>query len=452
MDKLKRFIANVFPFSAKGWAFLSTSAGLVTLGLLRSELAVLFWGAAFGFSVALAAVGTGVTYGVVSRRLRGRSGPQSDGAALEPSRVREWGGARLHLEVPLPQRRVPGIRLYALARLEWNGRRISGTAFVPPGAEEVDVPLDTSRRGAYEVTHVGIVARDLLGFCERSVPLPCTGTLRVLPTAGDVMIGKLTGGAGGEIGVHSSLRRRTEELFETRRYVPGDDPRKINWNLFARWNELLVRVGEEVPPPRSRVLCYLYTGAPKVADEMRLEHAVSVFAGICGDLASRGVAVSYGFGGVEFRGALTETDDKEFLADLAEADWDSGSLPPSEDSEGGSPRMPVVLVTAAESDGADAARSRLKRGSRPVQMFEASFPYTGEGHGGPRAWWRRLLLAPPPPEHDAAAAGGSVGSRKAAAAGSGAAAGGGSRPAAAPLRARGARGQRAAREAREWRR
>ncbi len=416
MDKLKRFIARILPFSPKGWAFLAAAAALATLGLLRSELAVLFWGAAFGLSAVLSAAGTLVTHAVVSRRTRG--GSTGTAVALEPPRVRESSDARLRLQVPLPHRRIPGIRLYVVARLEWNGRRLSQTAFVSPGAQELAVPIDTSRRGAYALNYVGIVARDLLGFCERSLSLPCAGTLRILPTAEERALGEVTGGAGGEVSVRSSLRHRSEELFETRRYVPGDDPRKINWNLFARWNELLVRVGEEVPPPRSSVLCYLYTGgpgargapgAPKVRsgrgtaaaqhaatdqDEQLLEATVSVFAGVCRILTARGVAVSYGFGGTEIRGSLAQMGEPDFLADLAEADWDGGRLPAPGDANNGNARVPVVAVIPAGTKGIEEIRARLRHGNRRVETLEVPRRRDSDGAAQPPAWWRRLLFTP----------------------------------------------------------
>ncbi|EFW38646.1 DUF58 domain-containing protein [Treponema phagedenis] len=46
---------------------------------------------------------------------------------------------------------------------------------------------------------------------------------------------------------NSSLR--TQDMYESRPYIPGDDPRKINWKVYAHTQELAVRQGDFTPPP-----------------------------------------------------------------------------------------------------------------------------------------------------------------------------------------------------------
>ena len=55
--------------------------------------------------------------------------------------------------------------------------------------------------------------------------------------------------------------RKSDELTDHRPYVPGDDPRRINWKLYshAPLGDLFVREGESEPPPRSRLLILLDT-------------------------------------------------------------------------------------------------------------------------------------------------------------------------------------------------
>ena len=64
-----------------------------------------------------------------------------------------------------------------------------------------------------------------------------------------------------EAAVDSRTRRRSEELLEARKYYPGDDVRRLNWKVFAHLDELFLRIGEEVPPPESRILFVLDTTA-----------------------------------------------------------------------------------------------------------------------------------------------------------------------------------------------
>ena len=56
--------------------------------------------------------------------------------------------------------------------------------------------------------------------------------------------------------------RKSDELIDHRPYVPGDDPRRINWKLYshAPLGDLFVREGESEPPPHSRLLILIDTG------------------------------------------------------------------------------------------------------------------------------------------------------------------------------------------------
>jgi hypothetical protein len=55
--------------------------------------------------------------------------------------------------------------------------------------------------------------------------------------------------------------RKNNELINHRPYVPGDDPRRINWKLYSHVpsGELFVREGESEPPPCSRLLILIDT-------------------------------------------------------------------------------------------------------------------------------------------------------------------------------------------------
>jgi hypothetical protein len=57
-------------------------------------------------------------------------------------------------------------------------------------------------------------------------------------------------------------KESADEFYEARKYYPGDDPRRINWKLYAHSKELFIRVGEEGVPKLDRVCCLLLTGSP----------------------------------------------------------------------------------------------------------------------------------------------------------------------------------------------
>ena len=52
-------------------------------------------------------------------------------------------------------------------------------------------------------------------------------------------------------------QERTSELYESRPYFPGDDPRKIHWKLYAHTNTLSIKLGAFEPPPIKRLTIYI---------------------------------------------------------------------------------------------------------------------------------------------------------------------------------------------------
>jgi uncharacterized protein (DUF58 family) len=49
-------------------------------------------------------------------------------------------------------------------------------------------------------------------------------------------------------------------MIDHRPYVPGDDPRRINWKLYGHGGGLFVRDGEREPPPQSHIVILIDTG------------------------------------------------------------------------------------------------------------------------------------------------------------------------------------------------
>ncbi|MEL3906238.1 MAG: DUF58 domain-containing protein [Treponema sp.] len=58
---------------------------------------------------------------------------------------------------------------------------------------------------------------------------------------------------------------RTAELYESRPYIPGDDPRKIHWKLYAHTGSLSIKLGAYQPPPVKHVSIYIEE--PSVPDK-----------------------------------------------------------------------------------------------------------------------------------------------------------------------------------------
>ncbi|MDR0551920.1 MAG: DUF58 domain-containing protein [Spirochaetaceae bacterium] len=96
-------------------------------------------------------------------------------------------------------------------------------------------------RGAYYGMEDEIAIFDAAGFWEASVPVPAEEGARLLVTPAQTSVAAdIPSNADGEPdGGTRSVRPGGD--FGHRAYIPGDDPRRINWKLYGRFDELFVR-------------------------------------------------------------------------------------------------------------------------------------------------------------------------------------------------------------------
>src|SRR5208337_4929173 len=174
----------------------------------------------------------------------------------------------------LPRSFPPGFSVHVSLPLSWHERRIGGIHLrMPHGSSQSRVTFRAFHRGVYEGTGAVLEAHDVLGLTAHRLPFPRRDRLTAYPTLRPVR--ELTGLAEltDEAARDSSRRRRSEELLEARKYYPGDDVRRLNWKVFAHMDELFLRIGEEVPPPESRILFILDTTSnPRVPRSVEADY------------------------------------------------------------------------------------------------------------------------------------------------------------------------------------
>ena len=78
-------------------------------------------------------------------------------------------------------------------------------------------------------------------------------------------------------------QERTHELYESRPYFPGDDPRKIHWKLYAHTNTLSIKLGAFEPPPVKRLTIYIEE--PVCMKKKERAWVVSIFDAFIGRLS-----------------------------------------------------------------------------------------------------------------------------------------------------------------------
>ncbi|MDR1866670.1 MAG: DUF58 domain-containing protein [Treponema sp.] len=118
-------------------------------------------------------------------------------------------------------------------------------------------------RGAYYRLTDGVVLSDTFGILSVSFPsLDQNDHARLLisPHKGE-QIPEISLQSGGSTLRAELPRTKTDDLHEQRQYVPGDDPRKINWKLYGHSGTLFIREGAFEPPPHANIVVLVDTQA-----------------------------------------------------------------------------------------------------------------------------------------------------------------------------------------------
>ena len=142
--------------------------------------------------------------------------------------------------------------------------------YVNPGVDNYS-KFSVKERGAYfSDVRSGqfdrFVVFDAPGFFRLSFPMIQAPSPRLLavPSPAEEII-PFSPKSGGAEQRYEPHYLKSDELTDHRPYVPGDDPRRINWKLYghAPLGELFVREGEPEPPPHSRLLLLIDTEADR---------------------------------------------------------------------------------------------------------------------------------------------------------------------------------------------
>ncbi len=259
------------PLSARGLALSVVAAGLLAAGLARADLAALFWGASFLLYAAYA-VAAGHLCMLLLRRARAAQ-PDFLSVILPPAGLSPGDACDVRVLARLPRVLAPGFVVRFRLPLFWHERSVQSIACrLGPGTTERSIPFQAMKRGTYRSSEAILEVRDVLGFSENRLSVPAVETLTVFPALTPGQSPQILAEAKDAASV-TRRRRRSEELLEVRKYYPGDDARRLNWKVFAHSRELFLRVGEETPPPESRLLFVLDTTEnPLIPRQLRGEY------------------------------------------------------------------------------------------------------------------------------------------------------------------------------------
>jgi len=380
------------PLAPRGAFIAAVALAALALGAARADLAALFWGSAFLLASAYAAAGCLLVRRRLARRMA--SGPGFLGVTLPASVTGPGAAAEALVSAELPRAFLPGIGVRVELAPAWHDRRLGPvTGALAPGENRLRLPFTAARRGAYGLREVALEAADVLGLARVRLAVPLDERLTVPPAAAPRRAGSRQPDEGGAAVEHVPRRRRSDELLETRRYVPGDDVRRLNWKLLAHAGELFLRLGEETPPPRARLLAVLDTtehpDVPAGLSDAAIDGLVEDCAAELAQLLRQGHAVSVCLPGA----ARCETWTAERLpglrALLADAWWAPAGAPlvlPNERSV----RAVVFALAGSPSLGRILAALRSRRWQTTLALRDPPSP-----PARPRATVRSLLFRDP---------------------------------------------------------
>jgi len=363
-----RLARAVFPLTIRGLLILALSLLILAAGLVRADLAALFWGSSFLLFSAYA-----LTAGHVSRLSLRRqvARPELLSVILPAAGIFCDEKTEAHVSVHLPRAFPPGIGVRLRLPLAWHERHIDAvTSRLVPGKNERSIPFSATYRGAYASAEAVFEVRDLLGFTAHRLSVPLRETLTVFPSLSPVPDASTFMEQAEDSAIYAPRRRRSEELLEARKYYPGDDVRRLNWKMFAHLNELFLRVGEEVPPPESRILFVLDCTAnplvPRGVAADYLDRLVESCASFLVSLLGRRIDVMLSLPGVQACRSYTEESKQAVLTALADAWWTDAEWKPELP---GKRSLHVAVFSSPGSPGLPRIVSRVKSLGWSISLF-----------------------------------------------------------------------------------
>jgi uncharacterized protein (DUF58 family) len=281
---------------------------------------------------------------------------------------------------------IPAVLIRCELCLETKDGRVI-RHFVNPAVDNFS-SFPVKERGAYSSKRDRLVIFDAPGLFSLGFSIYQNENPRLLalPHPAEEAIPLFLRSGGTEVR-NEPHYRKSNELINHRPYVPGDDPRRINWKLYSHVasGELFVREGESEPPPCSRLLILIDTEADSSLyspDEGRRAVDLLCESALASALrfSSRGMDVLIGYTGGGITGGGEESaplDSSQLAAALA---WPAAISWPA--SSGELPQAPGetgVLVLALPRKDAGETSALNKFINKRQQETNLVFVCNAEG-------------------------------------------------------------------------
>jgi uncharacterized protein (DUF58 family) len=300
----------------------------------------------------------------------------------------------------LPEDLAPSAQLFAAVRVPGGGRA------------EVPVELHPTRRGDRELGRLVALVRSPLGLFRRRVVAEERALLRVYPDTSALLRPEALDPRRvlESLGVRPARRRGEGMEFESLRdYVPGDDPRRLDWAASARRARPVVRLHQHernhtvvIALDASRLM------AGRIGSRTKLDHAVDASLALAYAALLSGDRVALTVFDHEVRGFLAPRAHRRELGPLIEflrpvehrlVEADYAALVRSLGARQRQRALVVVFTDFVEADSASpvAVLRVLSRHHRVLLVavrdpLFAELEAGGPGPPGPTGALRRLVL------------------------------------------------------------
>lgn len=184
----------------------------------------------------------------------------------------------------------PGVDLYISYGVYENGNSQNKITANLTGIEKNVYKFDTSfdRHGKFVLKEFVVRFKDIFGLTELDIKTTCVKTVCVQPYFSDEIKIPIFAENGGDVAIRKTAKENSTDFFENRKYFPGDDPRRINWKIYARFNELQIREVEKIPPKIGEIYVIF---APFSKNSYEYEQASSLFLAMTNYLISNNFVV-----------------------------------------------------------------------------------------------------------------------------------------------------------------
>ncbi len=301
------------------------------------------------------------------------------------------------LKIAMPGFIFPGFSFAFLLDLKWKNREPVRIGFpLDRGVNSKSRIIIPEKRGRYGGDGGLIVFSDMLGFTRSELLLDGSDSVVVYPDLysrdNDIDLPV----KGGEKSPREMRKIRSEEFLDVRKYYPGDDIKRINWKQYAHLNELFLRIGEENPPPESRVCVILDTsldptGIPqmnKKSGASYLDSLVSTCGTVIAAFVNKGIEVLLMLPSRAEPVILSDTDPGALLSALSGVWWDDNTgdiLLPDAD-------LQTIVFSVPGSSKLPALLSKLGAEGRSASLYYTEPRQSDEFPGGFSI--RNLLFVP----------------------------------------------------------